>query len=134
MDQNNVNNQPIQSQQQDQQTPVSLPQKEMGMGVVEASEIIKPSEPEPQIYQEAAEAGVEKVSEIPELTVEHLKAGIQHAKETTPVSTSPSGVVEFLKEVEAKEASKKDTSNSIRWLWELLKAAHKRIITVNNNP
>ena len=102
-DQTNQQNQPVQDQKSAPfatPAPVSLPQKEQAPVISDASkdqaaELIKPSEEEPKIPQEVKEAGVEAVSEKPYLTEEHKALGIKHAKEGTPVSTQPSGIVKL---------------------------------------
>jgi len=84
--------------------------------------ILKPSEAAPKLHPEVAEAGVEAVSEKPELKEEHQKAGIEHAKESTPVKTEPSpGVVipnAPITGVKAREILKlhKKISNSVLWM------------------
>lgn len=116
------------------QTPVGIGQKEQGIVTsVDINvkpldtELIKPSEIEPQIHPEAHEAGVEKVSDIPELTKEHEKIGIQHAKESVPVSTQPTGVVQLMEEVEAKGGKIKGDEESVHWLWVLLNRVTKHL-------
>lgn len=57
--------------------------------------LVEPSETEPALHPEVEGAGVEKVSHVPDLTLEDKKAGLQLAKESTQVSTQPSGVVQL---------------------------------------
>lgn len=110
------------SQGQVQPTPVSLPQKEKiipEMGSVATAEFVKPSEPEPVLSQEVKSAGVENVSEMPRLTNEDAKAGIQLAKEAVPPATEPTGIVELpMTEQEAKKVIKlhKKLADSLYWL------------------
>lgn len=98
--------------------PVSVPQKEQQPVSPEISEFVKPSEAEPVIHPELAEAGVEKVKEVPDLTLEDRKAGLSAAKESVPVSTTPSGLVQLpMTEEEAKRTIKTTSvSDSRHWL------------------
>lgn len=111
---------PAQDVAQSQVTPVSIPQKEYGaVSSVDSSDFIKPSEVEPNIHHEAAEAGVEKVTEMPKLTEEHVKIGIKLSKEAVSVQISPSGVVQL--PMTAKQANNiirthKKISDSFLWL------------------
>lgn len=101
-------------------TPVSIPQKEYGaISSIDSSDFIKPSEVEPDIHNEAADAGVEKVTEMPKLTEEHVKAGIKLSKEAVSVQTSPTGTVQL--PMTAKQAkniikSHKKITDSVLWL------------------
>lgn len=107
-----------QTQDQPVATPLSAPQKEQQPVASETSEFIKPSEAEPIIHPELAEAGVEKVKEVPDLTLEDKKAGLSAAKESVPVSTAPSGLVQLpMTEEEARQTIKKTSiSDSRHWL------------------
>ena len=144
-DKGNVGNQAQPDHRQTQvicsQQPVSQPQsqlpvqqvplagsinKEAGPVVIQdVSEILKPTEPEQNIQEEVLEAGVEKVSDKPNLTPEHAKFGIELAKESTPVSTTPSGIVKLpMTEEEAIKNIKihKKITDSARWyIWLILK-------------
>lgn len=104
-----------QTQDQPVATPVSAPQKEQQPAV---SEFLKPSEAEPVIQPELSEAGVEKVKEVPDLTLEDKKAGLEPAKESVPVSTTPSGLVQLpMTEEEAVRTIKTTSvSDSRHWL------------------
>lgn len=117
----------IKSQTQDQPqvqgqqpvaTPVGTPQKEQQPVSSEVSEFVKPSETEPVIHPELSEVGVEKVKEVPELTLEDKKAGLSAAKESVPVSTAPSGLVQLpMTEEEALRTIKTtNVSDSRHWL------------------
>lgn len=107
-----------QTQDQPVVAPVSVPQKEQQPVSPEISEFVKPSEAEPVIHPELAEAGVEKVKEVPDLTLEDRKAGLSAAKESVPVSTTPSGLVQLpMTEEEAKRTIKTTSvSDSRHWL------------------
>lgn len=72
--------------------------KEMGpVARVEApvAEYLAPSESEPTLDNEVAEAGVEKVPSVeqPKLTIEDKRAGLDHAKAAVPVAQAPTGAV-----------------------------------------
>lgn len=128
--------QPIQQTQSTNQNfvtpsqPVNIAPKEQepinsSEQATKGEELISPSEIEPQISKEVAEVGIEKVQMQPGLSVEAKEAGIQHAKEATLVSTQPSGIVQLMQNVKAQGGNTKSSSNSIRWLWELLKKLMK---------
>jgi hypothetical protein len=55
---------------------------------------ITPSEALP-LHPEVEQAGVEVTKEAPQLTAEDHAAGLSLAKESTPVSTQPSGAVQL---------------------------------------
>ena len=120
-------------------TPVSAPQKEIVESVLNQASVapeaptkeewVKPSQVEPEIHPEVSAAGVEKVSELPKITQEHKLVGIEHAKESMPVHTTPKGTVQL--PMTEKEADKKikETSNtdSPHWLAVLIKKIFKKI-------
>ncbi|PIP74557.1 MAG: hypothetical protein CO135_04015 [Candidatus Levybacteria bacterium CG_4_9_14_3_um_filter_35_16] len=118
--------QQVQALQDNQQIqPQVIPMPQTGLPQKEAEPIaqketfVKISEEEPIIHPEVKEAGVEKVSDKLRLEEEHLKAGIEHAKESTPVKTEPSDEVSFpMTTQKANEIvkSKKSIKNSILWL------------------
>ena len=115
-------------------TPVSLPQKEQAPIISDTSkdqgaELIKPSEPEPNIPQEVKDVGVEAVKETPQLTEEHKVAGIEHAKESTPVSTQPLAKVKLpMSEEEALKIIKTTkNSDSKHWLAVLIEKIYKQL-------
>ena len=84
-------------------------------------EYIKPSEVvEPEIHQEVAEAGVEAVSETPHVTQQHQAIGITPAKESVPVQTQPTGVVQLPQtQQEAMHLLKKERDPKNSWPWLL---------------
>lgn len=88
-----------------------------------ASEFIKPSFEEPVLHPEVAEAGVEKVSELPGINEEHEQIGVKLAKESTPVSKEPSGIIQlpstYQKAQQVMKTHKK-VSDSILWLYTLI--------------
>lgn len=104
--------------QQPAVTPVSVPQKEQQPVSSEVSEFVKPSEAEPVIHPELSEVGVEKVKEVPDLTLEDKKAGLEPSSESVPVSTAPSGLVQLpMTEEEALRTIKTTkASDSRHWL------------------
>jgi hypothetical protein len=104
-------------------TPVSSAQgKEFAPVPTVQHEGLRASEVEPELHPEVAEAGVEKVSEVPKLTLEDQKAGIELAKETTPVpSQSPYGISLPIPPQQAVVIAKKgNVKDSIAWLATLL--------------
>lgn len=110
-----------QIQDQSVATPVSAPQKEQQPVSSEVSEFVKPSEAEPVIHPELAEAGVEKIKEVPDLTLEDKKAGLSAAKESVPVSTVPSGLVQLpMTEEEARRTIKTTKPSDSRHWWAVL--------------
>lgn len=133
---NQVTNQPLVNTPP---SPVSPPQKEqvepiLGQATSEAilkpEGWIEPSEKEPQIHPEVAEAGVERVSSTPELTPEAQKTGLRLAKESTPVSTQPSGAVQLpISEQKSKNILRfhKKVANSVTWLAVLVLKHFKKI-------
>lgn len=90
--------------------------------VSEISEIIKASEETPSVPTEVKEAGIEEVSDRLTLTDEHKALGIQHAGESTPVSTQPSGVVSL---EEVRQELEMNPTSSGRWLGELRRKVFK---------
>ncbi len=116
--------------------PISGVHKELGP--IGSSELIKPSEQEPVIPPEVAEAGVETVRdrETPQLTPHDGKAGLSHANEAVSVHTSPSGFVQLPKtEEEVKKELKlhHKIGNSITWFlttllrqWKMLNRKSER--------
>ncbi|MCL5970068.1 MAG: hypothetical protein M1450_01005 [Patescibacteria group bacterium] len=80
-------------------------------------ELIKPSEPEPVIEKEVLETGVRSVNnDRPVLSEEVKSIGLTDAKESTPVSTQPSGLVQLKEELLKEGADKQNPGSSIRWL------------------
>lgn len=122
---------PVQNTVQSQVTHVGILQKEYGVvSSVDSSDFIKPSEIEPNIHHEAAEVGVETVSEMPKLTEEHAKVGIGLSKEATPVQTSPSGAVQLpMTAKQAKNIMKTHNkiTDSVLWLAVLVLRQIKKI-------
>lgn len=122
------------------QGQVGLPQKEQEpLAVWEQSkrDLIEqaPLEKGPEVDQELAEAGIEKVHDKPHLTLEDKKAGIRLAKESVEVKTASSGLVNMpLTEEEAKRVLKvhKKISDSVVWLAaeivKQFKIMHKKMI------
>lgn len=92
-------------------------------------ESVKPSEVEPKINPEVAEAGVEKVSHLPQLTPDDHKIGVKLAKESTPVSAQPSGMVRLpMTAEEAKRYAKSgDVTSSKRWFAALIEKVYMQL-------
>ncbi len=83
------------------------------------AEYIKPSESAPEIPKEVAEAGVEVVSEMPQLMPVHKEIGIKLAKESVPVQTQPTGAVQLPQtqhEAELLLKKNNNVNNSFTWL------------------
>lgn len=110
--------------------PFSAPQREQQpiMGA-QASEYISPSEPEPTLRPEVAEAGVEVLPNTPQLTQTHTDVGIEHAKEAVLPHTDPSGMVQLPTRIEAEMLAKGNPADSKTW-WgvELLKYIKKTLL------
>lgn len=121
-------NQAKQSQPSQPTAPVSTPLKEQepvsSPGLT--SEYVQPTEREPALHPEVEQAGVEVV-EQPSIPTSAQQVGVQPAKESVPVKTEPSGAVELLREIEAKDGQKKDSGNSVRWLYVLLAKIVKQL-------
>jgi len=80
------------------QYPVGGPHKEMApVTKTPISEVMRPTEVQPQLQPEVQEAGVEVVEnrEQPQLTAEHKAVGIEHAKESVPMPLSPQPTVQL---------------------------------------
>lgn len=108
-------------------TPVSVPGpgKELVHGpLAPVQEYVMPSEPEPTIHPELKEYGVEASSdaEVIKLSASQQRVGIEAAKESVPVKTSPTGAVQFPLQGEEIVRIKKTrpVTESIRWLAELV--------------
>lgn len=59
------------------------------------SELVQSAESKIELQKEVAEAGVEVISNVPQLSAQDQKAGITLAKESAPVTTQPSGIVQL---------------------------------------
>lgn len=84
-----------------------------------AEPLVVSSEMEPELHPEVKAAGVETVSEKLKLTEEHLKTGLSHAKESTPVSVESANKIQYpISESDAKKALKvhQKVKKSIAWL------------------
>ncbi len=102
--------------------PVGSVNKEVGPVGATISEFVKPSETQPQIDQDLAELGVEAKKDEPSIADEHKKI-IDHAKQFTPVSSSPSGKVTMpMSEEEVTEQLKTgQDDDSGKWLARLIR-------------
>lgn len=110
-----------------QPTPVSVPGpgKELVYApLAPVQEYVMPSEPEPTIHPELKEYGVEASSdaEVIKVSASQQSVGIEPAKESVPVKTSPTGAVQFpLLGAEIVQIKKtRPITESIRWLAELV--------------
>lgn len=88
---------------------------------------IQPSETEPSLDREVAEAGVETVSESPQLSYDQKKAGI--VESMPPVLTTPSGnIVLPMTEGEAIKIIKTtNAADSKHWLAVLIERIFQQI-------
>jgi hypothetical protein len=102
--------------------PVGSPNKETGPVVSLGNEFIKPSEAGPQVDGTLKELGVEAKKDEPNLSDEH-KGIMEHAKEFTPVSASPSGnvVMPMSEEEIANKLKTGQDDDSGKWLAGLIK-------------
>lgn len=102
-------------------------------GPLGTSEFIAPSgaEIEPVIPEEVAEHGVEAVAstEAPPLTATHKEAGIQHAKESVPVSSQPQGTIQLPMTEEDALHTIKTTKifDSKHWLAVLIEKVYQKL-------
>lgn len=106
--------------------PVGTVHKEMGPITSPVSEFVKPTDAEPQIDQELADLGAETKKDEPNITGEH-RDFIDHAKQFTPVPTSPSGKITLPmseKEVAEKLKAGQD-DDSGKWLSKLIQKIMK---------
>ncbi|HSW88535.1 MAG TPA: hypothetical protein VLG12_05225 [Candidatus Saccharimonadales bacterium] len=105
-------------------SPVSSPSKEGGPTPSITSEsLISASTPEMEISPTLhTETGAEAVSETPILTPEDAKAGIVHAKESTPVSTAAATIVLPMTQQQAQQTVKihKKVKDSLLWFAMLI--------------
>lgn len=125
-----VNQNPTPVVQDDQKQPQASPavvqagslQKEAGPVISLGNEFIKPSEVEPQVGKDLKELGVEAKKDEPNLSDEH-KGIVEHAKEFTPVSTSPSNNISMpMSEEEVADKLKTgQNDDSGKWLAGLIK-------------
>lgn len=114
---------------------VSVSHKEQIVGGINVAEapLITPSEKAPIIPQEVQQVGVEAVSEQVKLTQEHLKAGLTHAKESTPVSTEPTALIQFPMTAQQVQQTvqRSKVSDSVLWFALLIlrqmKIAHQKM-------
>lgn len=102
--------------------PVGSTNKEVGSIVSPVPEFVKPSEAEPQIEKDIAELGVEAKKDEPNITDEH-KDFIDHAKQFTPVSSSPKSKITMpMSEEEVAEKLKTgQDDDSGKWLAGLIR-------------
>lgn len=130
-DQNQIPNPNTQYSNQKPLDPVSSPLKEAEPFAEQPKgqdSYIEVSEKEPQIRPEVEAAGVYKVSEKIRLDQEARKAGLEEAKESANVVTTPSGKVTLpMSEVEAKENAKGNPSNSSTWIGMIIQLFLKKL-------
>ncbi|MBI5045304.1 MAG: hypothetical protein HZC02_05250 [Candidatus Levybacteria bacterium] len=99
------------------------------------AEYIRPTEVTPQLHPELQEAGVETVEnkEQPILTQDHKQAGIEYAREATPVVIpQPTTITLPYALDEAKQITKKvSTSESKHWLAALTEYIVRKLQAVS---
>lgn len=138
---------PVQAQPVPQQ-PVSVPASTVPPGpsvpiaghketepirvTADVSEVVTPSEQVLELHPEVETAGVEVSQnyEVPTLTLSDKKAGLDHAKETTPVVVQPTGMVQLpMTELQAKQAIKlhKKVSDAMLWFAMTILKQYKRM-------
>lgn len=102
--------------------PAGAVNKEVEPVGASVSELAKPSETEPQISQELKELGIEAKKDTPDVGDEH-KGIIEHAKQFTPVPSSPSGKITMpMSEKEIEDKLKTGRSDdSGKWLAGLIR-------------
>lgn len=127
--QNTVPTPPAPQPQQPQSVPVGSSVVKEHEPETIAVEPIQPSETEPYLDKEEKEAGVEKVSESPQLSEDQKQAGIAYAKETTPVSTTPSSniVLPMTEEEAIKIIKTTNAADSKHWLAVLIERIFQQI-------
>ncbi|HSW96658.1 MAG TPA: hypothetical protein VLF89_02415 [Candidatus Saccharimonadales bacterium] len=106
-------------------THISSASKEGGPAVVlpSSESLISPSMKEVEISSEEKDAGVEVISEPLALTPEDIKAGVVHAKESTPVSTTPTATIVLpMTQQQAQQTVKihKKVKDSLFWFAMLI--------------
>lgn len=74
--------------------PVSVAHKE-GEPIVNHEPFIMPSEAEPKLHPEVSGAGVEVISQVPELANDVQSLGLTHSPESAKPNTEPIGVVKL---------------------------------------
>jgi hypothetical protein len=74
--------------------PVSNTRKE-GQPSINHESFVMPSEQEPKLHTEVSEAGVEVVTQTPELPKEVEKLGLQASSESAKPNTEPTGVIKL---------------------------------------
>lgn len=118
--------------------PISNPSREAGpaKSPLSSETLASLSTPEMVISPEMQkEMGAEVVSEAPKLTPEDAKAGIVHAKESTPVSTTPASTIVLpMTQQKAQQTVKmhKKVKDSLFWFamlvlrqWQIAKKKKK---------
>ena len=98
--------------------PTGSAQKETGP-VGQVSEFVKPTEVAPQIHPEVREAGVVESPnpQTPKLTLEDKKAGLGLAKESTPVITEPTGLVNLpFDQTDVQKSKSRSWTDALKWI------------------
>jgi len=102
--------------------PVGSVNKEVGPVASPVSEVVQPSEVEPQIDEDLKELGVEAKKEEAEIADEQ-KGTVESAKQFAPVSSSSAKVTMLMSEEEITQKLKAigQDDDSEKWLARLLK-------------
>lgn len=97
------------------------------IGISNSREHIRPTEHSIELDKEVKEAGVEAVSEEKQLTLEDKKAGLELAKESTPVPTQPTQTIKLpMSPQEAIQTAKSNDVGSAKvWLANLVEKVLK---------
>ncbi len=118
------------------QQPIGTPHKEFAPIVGAVAEYVTPTETEPVVRPELKEHGVEvsPSSKQPKIHPLAGEAGLAKAKESVPVPTDTTGMVQLpLAQTDAFTIKKtRPVADSVRWLAELvleqIKKAHKQLM------
>ena len=119
-------NQPSEPVQNVSQASVPVGGKEHASGTVAEAQ---PAQPEVIVSQEVQEAGVEATSsEEVQLTEEHKQAGIEPAKEATPLPQGPTNIQlpDEYKPPKGLGLLHQNVKKAATWLWLLLFKAQKQ--------
>jgi hypothetical protein len=88
----------------------------------QVADYVSPSENLPELHPEVAEAGVEVVPHVKELTLEDKNLGMSLAKEATPVPQSASDAFHLAADYQGAKKAKSmyhRVSDSVTWLYLL---------------
>ncbi len=116
--------QPAENEEEIIEIPVSIHSKEGGPSLPTSHEtLLRASMPELEISPDLKKEGVEVVTETPKLMPEDAAAGIVHAKESVPVSTTPTATIVLpMTQQQAQQTVKihKKVKDSLFWFAMLI--------------